>query len=430
MVAQLLYIENKTSFCTHKKWQSKLMFFPLLLSAIIGFSGGCSDGQSISISSGQKTDIYSKIIMNEFTIKYVIPIYALNEDDVFFTSYDNNRNPINIFRFKNNKKNIAIVELTFSGEVNFISRQGLYEKNNEICYNPHAGILEKTRSKYETSPLEIFARETSIARDLEKITDCYKKNPEFANKLFDKEIIGENSRTVMRNDIQKLLFNVPAHKKHTTISQIGTLFPEELLESTGSSTQNDAIKPDTSLYRVTNKIKFASKTHMIHLSPNSKAFLINNESTRSLNMIHYHQIDESCIVFERNSDGKWSYISIIEPSWLSSASGWVPSETVSDEDTEYYKKRINDNYYPGFNATASPSIYAKLKESSSTVDQTVLHAAKKLVEKFIAEGNINIKVTNASIDPSTTQNNIAIKYMTNFGNYIYKSADDNFILQK
>ena len=409
-----------------KKWiRRSLLFFLCFASSWLVF--GCSSQEEVRIGSDQKLGIYKQIAETETSSKSAIPIFAIDEDNVFFVVYDISRLPNKIVKIQKFMNGFSIDSVEIDGRNRRISRYGLKETTNAFCYRPNNGIVNKTKSQYETYSTDIYAREVDRAKELEAVEYCFYKNFESSNSKFDVDLFNENSKKMFLENVTVLMNAAPEYKRKSLLEALSRFVPLEMFLSVNKEVKKSVVMtPYTAAFPVANKVRGVLKAQKISLSPDSGDYVVNQKASESLNTVHYAQIDESCIVFEKNTNGTWSYVSIIDPSWLMHVSGWVPSDVLSSKETNYYKKCIAKGYYIPFNVSASPQLYKKLKAVSGKVDGLVESETKKLTEKFFSEGVVGALILEAKIDESSGTDDIIVKFTTTIGVYLYSSKNDSF----
>jgi hypothetical protein len=79
----------------------------------------------------------------------------------------------------------------------------------------------------------------------------------------------------------------------------------------------------------TNELMAVTGSSPLREAPSKDAKrIVNQKATDILGETQYQQIDASATVRELCRQGKWSEVQIVEPDWLSSYRGWVPSKFI------------------------------------------------------------------------------------------------------
>lgn len=384
----------------------------------------------VNIASGQKLFFYQEVLKKLFEKETIIPSYAVNEDLVYFVSYENNRKLKNIYKIQYNRhKNLKV-----SSFLDFKESYELYSSNgNRVSFKPFINESDYVPEPNQNLPHEQYKIEYAkyseakhLIKELKKLEYTFVLKAENTKGSFDSKLLSKQAEENFYNLLADFLNEQSLFDREKILSRsFKTLFDDNMLSKLEEIMK---AKRQLSKYEKVYTINRVNETSKVHLSPNSRDYLINKKYSEISGKQHPHQIDNSCLVYEEYRKNDWSMVRIVSPDWLRHVRGWVPTKVLGKDITNsYYNELVMPNYYKPFNTIASEKLYQKFKNTNINIDSYVKEVTKDiLINNFIKQGKIDERLFSAIILEESEPDNIIIKYHIGNSYYTHSSKTKAF----
>lgn len=252
----------------------------------------------VELYSGQKIKFYQEVLDKlHYNVKKFIPVYAVNEDCVYFVVYDNNRKLKELYKVIYNERDKL---LRVSSLYHFGNTYELYSNNkNQISFKPY--LNEHISKPNDNLPHSQYKRELNeyyekkhLLEESKKIEYTFNLKEEDKKNNFNSELLGDNAKNNFYNLLASFLNDKTSYERKEILSSITTeYFLDEsiLIKLQLEQLQKERkTRVDLEKYEKIYTIKKVITTSKVYLFPNSNEYLINEKYTKISGEIHPHQM--------------------------------------------------------------------------------------------------------------------------------------------